>query len=575
MKTKILIFILLVSTATTAFAQRRPPKQPPRAITVVRGSVVEMGTPGAWRETVSEAGGFKASFPGIPAAPKKPDNVSMLLPPVNTGTYYLQTPAVYYNLFFGEDFYEGSEPGKLKSYYDAKRETYLKGTSFKLVGERDVFLGEHLGRERTISDDTGTTITITRIFLIKEMLYELSVTVSKRALATQQENVDKFFASFQLTEAPPKKPPMPNYEAVWGEFVSKEAEFKAAFPGVPKKQDFPGEKNTKSKSLFFSVYNLGAEFSVAVSDYAYEIEDSDVLNSAYDNTLGYFLEKPEHKVESAREIFAGKYLGREIAVKDTAKEIRMRIRLFIVGKQLYQVIAVSPLHQLSKDVGEFYEKNAVRFLDSFQIIGAVPPITTTAAQSLPAEFKGEIDEEGVYRNQFLGFTLPLPEEWNLANRDETSFVREAGLMAVQTGDAQKNAFIEKAFSRFEFLLIATKKTFGVPDNALIMLAASKTRFPAADLKDIAEGNLKEIAAASKPKEREIKIVNPVRELKLGSETFTGFDMEIQIPLGKQKQRLMFGKRNGHLLMFVIAASSDKDFAEVEQILRTLNFNAQK
>lgn len=574
MKTRILIFILLASAASAVFAQRRPPKQPPRAITVI-GSGVEMGTPGAWRETISEAGGFKVSFPGVPVAPKKPADVSMMLPPINAGTYFLQTPAVYYNLFFGEHLYEGKEPEKLKSYYDAKRESFLAGTELKLVGERDVFLGEHLGRERTISDETGTTITRTHIFLINGMLYELSATVSKRALAAQQENIDKFLASFQLTGAPPKKPPMPNYEAVWREFVSKEAEFKAAFPGVPKRQVFPNQKNAKQNSLFFTALNLGGEFDVAISDYVYEIADLDVLNSAYDNTLRYFLEKPENKVESVIEVYAGKYLGREIVVKETVKEIRMRLRLFIVGKRLYQVFAISPLDATSKAVGEFYEKNAARFFDSFQITGTVPPVTASAAINMPPEFKGEFDEEGVYRNQFFSFTFALPEKWNLANRDEASFAREAGLMAAQTGDAQKNALIEKSFNRFEFLLIATKKAFGLPDNALIMLAASKTRVPVANLKEIAEANLKEITAESEQKDRKVKIIKTVRELKLGSETFAGFDTEIQTPFGTQKQRLIFGRRNGHLLMFLIGAADDKDFSEVEQILQTLNFNAQK
>lgn len=574
MKTKILIFILLASSAPSIFSHRRPPKPPPRAVTIIR-SGAEMGTLGAWRETVSEAGGFKISFPGIPVEPKKPADVTAMSPPINAGTYYLQTPAVYYNLFFGEHLYDGSEPEKLKSYYDQKRESYFVGTSLKLVGERDVFLGEHLGRELIISDDTGTTITVTRIFLIKGMVYELSVTVSKHQQTAQQENIDKFFASFQLTGAPPKKPPMPNYEAVWREFVSTESEFKAVFPGVSKRTAFPNPQNPKQKSLFFTAYNIGGEFSVAVSDYAYKIEDLDVLNSAYDNSLGYFLENPQQKVESVREVFAGKYLGREIVVKDSEKGARIRLRLFIVGKRLYQVIAVSPFDETTKDIGEFYEKNAARFLDSFQITGVVPPVTATAAKYLPAEFKGEFDEEGVYQNRFFGFSLALPEDWNLANRDETSAARFVGLMEVQTGDAQKNALLEKSLNNFEFLLFATKKAFGVPDNALILLAASKIQIPVGNLKQVAETNLEEIVARSKSKERDFKIIKNVYEFKLGSEAFAGFDFEIQALLGKQKQRLIFGKRKGHLLMFVIGAANDKDFAAVEQVLQTLNFKAQK
>ena len=568
MKTKILILFLFILSAINVFAQRRPPKAPPRAVTMIRGDAINMGKPGEWREVVSEEGAFKVAFPGEPVSPKKSLEARLMMPNIITGSYYLQAPKVYYNFFFNEHTDEGKDAGKLKSIYDAKRDLYLSGADFKLVSERDVFLGQHLGRERVTSDGAAETFTKTRTFVINRMIYELSATASKTNFAAEQGNIDKFLDSFALTGAPPKRSTPPDYEAAWRELVSKEAEFKIVFPGVPARRLVPRDKKPGEKMLFYTVFHAGGEFDVAVSDYPYVVEDLDALNSAYDQFLGYFQEKPGQKIESSREVTAGKHIGREVSVKDTEKEAWIRARVFVIGKRLYQLIAISPSEQSS----EFYEKNARRFFDSFQFTGAQPSITEIAARPLPQNIRGEIGIDAVYRNEYFDFSMAFPEDWQELNPDEMALAAEAGKTVFGGADAKQNARIDASLRRTISLVAISKLTFGLPQNAMLWVSADKTTNPTQTLRQIAELNQKTLQERMKTG---ANVTRPAYETKIGGENFSALEVEIEAYGSKVKQKLFLAKRKDYVLRVLQFYFVNDDAAEMSNIVKSLKFGGRK
>lgn len=571
MKTKILIFVCLSLFVQPIFSQKRPPK-PPRAITVVRAAPIETGKPGAWRETVSETGGFRVEFPGVPGEPARFADVSLVPSPVNSGSYSIQTAGVYYHLFFTEKNAETQDSEKLKSFYDRRRDAYLEGTSLKIIRESDVFLDRHLGRERIVSDAAGTSITTTRLFLINKMFYELSATVTKSALPKEQASVERFLSSFRLTDAPPKRNALPDLEPAWREFTASKDEFKAFFPGKPIEREMPAAKDAKIKSAYYWAHNAGADFSIVITNYPYVVQDLETLNLAYENLRAYFAQLPNQKLESFRNTATGKYQGRELVVEDKKNNLLMRIRVYIVGQRVYQLIVSASAENTSPAANDFYAKAANRFFDSFQFTGATPPVVEAAAIALPANIRGDIDDGNIYRNEYFGFSLKLPADWRALNRDEVGLAQEAGRSLLGSPDARRNAALAAAQKRIVNLLAISKSPMGLPENSIIMIAAEKIVNPAVTTRETSLATEKSMAEKASGA---VRIIRPTFEMKIGAADFAGFEFELEMYGSRMRQQMFFTKRAGYDLIFGLGYSKDDDLKTLQTALQSLKFERKK
>ncbi|HZH34940.1 MAG TPA: hypothetical protein VEX64_08880 [Pyrinomonadaceae bacterium] len=561
-----LIFSLSVPAQTSP---RRAKRQLPKRIV----GVVGVSSSDTWREIYSEQGGFKIWFPGSPVAPRHSPEIRQKAAPLNSGTYFLQTPRVYYSIFFSESDIDVADAEKLKAFYDSRRESFLSGSDLKIISETDVFLDKHPGRERISSDSGGTSLTKTRLFQINGMRYELNATASKKDFDAEAENIDKFLTSFRLSELPPKKPEPVNYEAAWREFVSKEGNFKADFPGIPEKNFIPGSKGAKKSSIYYSAVSAGANFTVMVLDYPYVIEDPETLNSAYENTLGYFREKPENKLLGFKEVFLGKHPGRELFVKDTNRESFMRARFFIIGDRMYQIGVWTPdAEETQKKLRELYDKSAARFFESFELIASPTSVAEIAKKPLPEGLQGEITDEAVYQNTFFNFELDLPEEWQLLNKDELELVLEAGKIFYGHSDARENARVEAAHKRLITLFAISKEDFGLPGNAMFWAMAEKSVNPALGLRELAALNQKPFIGKSR---FPAIITRQIYETKIGGANFAAFEGEIEATGTKVRQKMFFTRRKGYDLTFILIYTKDEDLKVMETAFNSLKFKAGK
>ena len=107
--------------------------------------------------------------------------------------------------WFAVSYYDSSNSSilnekELKARYDFIRDGMVKLPDVKQVGEREIQLGENLGRE-IIYSIKGHLVT-SRIYLIRHRLFQATTTISPPLIddtITKSES-DKFLDSFRYTE---------------------------------------------------------------------------------------------------------------------------------------------------------------------------------------------------------------------------------------------------------------------------------------------------------------------------------------------------------------------------------------
>lgn len=580
MKPLILVFIVFLSFASGTLGQRKQKAASAQMLIVIgtrsdatieAPKIVPMS---AWREIISTVGGFKISFPGVPKSPNAPPaTFAAILPPNNSGSYYLQTAAAYFNLSFRELTAGKEDAAKLKEFYDKQSAAFAAHSTLKLINESEVKASEFAGRERTTGDKAGTTVTKSRIFLARGYLYEFGVTVDNKLFDKQQEIIDHYLNSFQITNEPPAPLAFNSPEAGWKEFTAPAGEFKASFPSTPEKIAGKGDKEQR---ISFRAVNGGGFYEIGYFEMPFTVTNPALLDDFYNNSLEYLQNNPKIKIIETRSVTNGKYRGREVSAQAVENDSFTKMQVFLIGNRYYQLVYASPLWENAPPrIAEFYEKAATRFFSSFQPLGNAPAVEELAekpATKLPENYKGAI-KQGVYTNDFLGFSLKLPVGWKSLNAEEEGAIEEIGKQFLQKEDAKFNARLESAMENSKDLLSLNKKAFGLPGNAGLTIELEINNFNNAfPLREIAVGSQKFLRTNFN---LPLKIMREVYETKIGGETAFAFDFQVTAAEESYRQRIYLLKRKGFTMIVALSYGADADLAEMEKSLQTITFTAEK
>jgi hypothetical protein len=153
-----------------------------------------------WKEVASDELKFKATFPGAPKT--SVDALDAKLGKRYAHWFIVTLP----QRFFGVSVTDFPnlplmlKKDQLKSNYDNLRDGVIKQTGFKLVGERDIRLGEQFGREIVLSNDKETIKN--RMFLVRQRLFQSITTMQTSLLKDEaaQKDATKFLDSFQFVQ---------------------------------------------------------------------------------------------------------------------------------------------------------------------------------------------------------------------------------------------------------------------------------------------------------------------------------------------------------------------------------------
>jgi hypothetical protein len=174
-------------------------------------------------------------------------------------------------------------------------------------------------------------------------------------------------------QVPPPPPPPANdyFPQKWKEFLSVEGKFKIRFPGIPKESSTERESNGIKLIVRSVNYKSFILYGVTYTDYPQNVDDPSIVKNFLDNVRngglsGIAETKPRIIKES--NISVNGHPSRFLQVEMDGKAI-LRAKYVAFKNRLYIVGVTTPKgHQNALGAENDYEKIAMSFLDSFQII---------------------------------------------------------------------------------------------------------------------------------------------------------------------------------------------------------------
>jgi hypothetical protein len=299
------------------------------------------------KEFQSKEGGFAVRAPGQPQRTKRA--VTTNAGPIDTFFFIFETAdgalMVAYNDYPAAFV---ASAGADKIVQDARDAAAKNG---KLASERKVTLAGYPGRELRLDGGPMNLSMRTRIFLVKERLYQVTAVLPPSQIDGARAN--SYLDSFRLLQAEPAR----------SGFESREGGFAVAFPGEPKYQK--QSLNTAAGQVELHTFTSEAGdlvYMVAYlgypKDFILKADPEKMLDGGRDGAV----RNVKGTLASEQRITLAGHPGREILV-DAPMDISMVARFFLVENRLYQALAVGPRARVTGA--------AVKsFLNSFKLIQA-------------------------------------------------------------------------------------------------------------------------------------------------------------------------------------------------------------
>jgi hypothetical protein len=195
-----------------------------------------------------------------------------------------------------------------------------------------------------------------------------------------------------------------------------------------------------------------------------------------------------------------------------------------------------------------------------------PPAPIKRVEQAPtgSTFMGEL-KEGVYTNEFFGFSLPIPESFVVANRKELELLQKVGV-EVLTDQTKKNAErLEKSIQETAVLLAVFRLPVGQPNNSGVEIGV--IRQPAGVTANMALAANSALLTGSAGYEHTLNLP----ELSLGGLKFVGAQFERDIFGVTLKQRSYFAMRRGYSILVSVVYTNEEGLEAMQSLLNGIKF----
>jgi hypothetical protein len=343
------------------------------------------------------------------------------------------------------------------------------------------------------------------------------------------------------------------------EYTSTENNFKITFPGNPQvsKPDIEGGKLSA-----YRVYRQESNSIVYVYEFKNDLEP--VKDQVYEFFKTNYLKIAAAKVEAERDVQTNGRKAREIDVATDSKLIKNRI--VIVGSKVYELksdVTNWPLlRDYQKDKVILFEAETKRFFDSFNLIEAPEPeiIPTTA------EILGNFNK-AVYRNEFFGFAIELPEDWHQFDPEEIDAKRQLAAEDLkkyaEKFDKSFRAQPDKETMVFVFANAANNQGLSANVAFGIIKQPSNSVTP------------EQVAASSKSfalKLPDIKLLKDIETFDVQGQKFASFSIESGEGGRAMKHKFLITIRRSYSLIFGLSYLDEESLKSVEKIFSTIKFD---
>lgn len=361
-------------------------------------------------------------------------------------------------------------------------------------------------------------------------------------------------------------------EKSWKEYADEELGFKVLTIGTQGRKESKQEIDLGTvESVTLSWRTQVAEYSVITLEYPYLPVDLEYvklnLNKVRDDLINRGL-----KLTSEKEISIEGYAGKEfIFEKD---KVRIKTRFFYVGNKRYQTIFAASSEDLtSKYFLEFYETTANKFLNSFRLTDSA--LTKATAQIAEAkspnpfdteDFKGRV-ENSIYMNDYLGFSLRLPEKWSIVSDDEVALAQQKGVETFTKGNDISKKIDEGYKKNVRALIVIVKDTATQEEYAKFQTSIERLPYKSMKTSVYASMATKYLIQGFK----NIETVGEIKFVNIGGKEFAVADINLKTDDKVIKAKIYMIVYKGVGLGLIFNYVNEKDLQTLENILKSFSF----
>jgi hypothetical protein len=147
-----------------------------------------------WKEFTSTAGAFSVLLPGTPT--EQTQRLNTQVGTIDVHLFILEQDNAQYLVAYNDYPDAMAQSANADKVLDGAREGVVANVRGRLVSEQRISLAAHPGRELHIKVPEGLQAMRTRLFLVKQRLYQVGVLTADGE--TDTKDVNKYLESFKL-----------------------------------------------------------------------------------------------------------------------------------------------------------------------------------------------------------------------------------------------------------------------------------------------------------------------------------------------------------------------------------------
>lgn len=339
----------------------------------------------------------------------------------------------------------------------------------------------------------------------------------------------------------------------WKEFVSEEGGFKVKMPVLPTRSVSKVEMAFgKADVTQFRVITKTAGYIVGFVDFPSAIPDEEEIRMRYDLARDGLIEKRADKLISEKDVSLNDFKGRELVIHSA--QLSQTVRMFIINQRMFTLIAVTPFAQRAAN-----QSSINKFLNSFELTKV--PESKTEVVRLPDDF-GSIMVGNIYRSEFFGFSMELPDGWKILSDEEMELLREIVNNEAEIDNSKEGTMTKVSLRRTAILAGAINF-----EEASIMIGAERPDFANMTMETIMK-----VVRTTQLSSGKDKITKDVYPLTLGGVQF--FALDVQNIEDKSKQRIIITKRKELLFQIIFTYKNESDLKILEEAVKSVKFDTK-
>lgn len=514
----------------------------------------------------SDKFGFTADFPG------KPETTESKADGANINTFKVKLKGSNETIeIYDYDFNVEQKLGA-EELFAQIRQKHLNAEGAELAYEKDVEQNGLIGKEFGVELFGGYYRV--RAFVKNARLYELTTSVVNWSFlgnSKQKEfndEADRFLASFKIDVSAPAVKTENNSAEKIELFKSKSNIFEA--PDGSFRIYLPGKPDLKTNKMatgfgeveltVITLPAIRAYYGITYFDYPVVVADPSEIRFISDEQRDVFIANKFELLSEKDISFKGNY-GREYVLTNGRNTVVLRN--FFVKQRFFRLLAITNgvKNKIPQTIAEQNDLATYRFLDSFE--GLKLPQPEFSEIKLPEDF-GLKNENSTISSEHFGFSMSVPENWNVLNRQQSDLLKDYTYMSLQDENSVVRNTMEKSLSNTKILFaVLSPEKEGSKFSGNIMVGAEKMTLPRFQPESVAALYVRELL------DKDEELVGQINKIKLDGVDFAWFET-LRKTTGT-RQRIYYSNQKNLAFMLVLTYQTDEDLKILTDKLNTIKF----